>query len=80
VRQVVFLTRPGCHLCEDVLPRVQRVSRLLRRQLVVRDITDDPGLEELYHDRIPVLVDGRGRLLAEGPLGLGAVLRAVVRS
>jgi hypothetical protein len=53
---------------------------LLRRQLVVRGITDDPGLEELYHDRIPVLVDGRGRLLAEGPLGLGAVLRAVVRS
>jgi hypothetical protein len=80
VREVVLLTRPGCHLCEEALSRVRRVGPLLRRRVEVRDITSDPGLEEEYHDRIPVLLDGAGRVLAEGPMALGDVLRAVWRS
>ncbi len=56
------------------------MSPLLRRSLEVRDITADPVLEEEYHDRIPVLLDGSGLVLAEGPMALSDVLRAVWRS
>lgn len=80
MRQVVLLTRPGCHLCDEALSRLRRVSPLLRRSLEVRDITADPVLEEEYHDRIPVLLDGSGLVLAEGPMALSDVLRAVWRS
>lgn len=80
MRQVVFLTRIDCQLCDDALHRVQRVSRLLRRRLVVKEIAGNPELDSTYHDRVPVLLDGSGRVLAEGALGLSEVLRAIWRS
>lgn len=79
-RGLVFLTRAGCHLCEDALPRVRRVCRWLRRDLAVRDITEDRMLEDEYHLRIPVLLDGNGRVVAEGMMTMGRLLRGVWRS
>ncbi len=56
-----FLTRQGCHLCEDAL-------RLLRGvPLEMIDIDADPELLEQYDERVPVLLDGgTGRVLLEG--------------
>jgi hypothetical protein len=80
VRTVVLLSRAGCHLCDDAHSRLRRVSPLLRCRVVVRDIAEDRALEDEDHDRIPVLLDESGRVLAEGPMGFRQVLRAVWRS
>jgi hypothetical protein len=59
-----FLERPDCHLCHDAwqvlesLGRVDGVDRL--------DVDEDPVLAAEYGLRIPVLVDARGTVLAEG--------------
>ena len=78
-RTIRFLTRPGCGLCDAALPKVRRVARWLRREVVVIDITADPGLEAQYHLRIPVLLDGAGHVIAEGELTTPQLVSAVSR-
>lgn len=80
MRRVQFLTRPQCGLCADSLPKVELACRWLRRQLVVTDITTDPGLQGQYHLRIPVVLDGDDEVLAEGALTQWDALRAVWRA
>ncbi len=76
---VRFYTRPGCSLCERVVPVLERLAAegLIAWQVV--NIEEDPRLLRQYADRIPVVeVEGVGvlsgriseyrlrRLLAEG--------------
>ncbi len=68
MRGIEFLTRPGCELCDDSLPRVRLVCRLLGRRLEVVDITRQRELESEYHLRIPVLRNQSGEVLAEGSI------------
>ncbi len=77
MRSIEFLTRAGCELCDDALPRVRLVCRLLGRRLEVVDITRHPELESEYHLRIPVLRNERGEVLAEGPMDWKDAIRAV---
>ena len=77
MRTVDFLTRPGCGLCDDALPRVRLVCRLLGKRLKVVDITGDPHLESEYHLRIPVLRNQSGDVLAEGSINWKKAYRAV---
>ena len=57
--RVVLLTRPGCHLCDDVRPVVARVCAELGVTWSETDITGDPALLDQYWEQIPVtLVDG----------------------
>jgi hypothetical protein len=57
--RVVVLTRPGCHLCEDVIHIVARVCEELQVSWCERDITQDPVLLASYREQIPVtLIDG----------------------
>jgi hypothetical protein len=79
-RHVVFLTRPGCGICDELLPRIRRVCRWLRRDVVVRDLTSDRSLEDEYHLRIPVVLDAHGRVLAEGTMNTRRLIRAIWRS
>ena len=79
-RQIVFLTRQGCGLCDEALPDVQLAARWLRRDLVVTDINSDAQLEAEYHLRIPVLLDSSGEVAAEGPMGRWDTWMAVWRS
>ncbi len=60
-----FLEKPGCHLCEDALPLVQKLSR--RLDLVIRrlDVDQDDDLMLEYALRIPV-VRVHGTVIAEG--------------
>lgn len=63
--RVTFITKPGCHLCDDARPTVEDVVTVLQREGV--DVTleevnllDDPDLERSYREDIPVvLIDGR---------------------
>lgn len=63
---LVFLTRSGCHLCEDAEPLVRRVAAGFGAALQVVDIDADPALVNEYSARVPVIVGPSGRVLAEG--------------
>ncbi len=58
---VTFLTKPGCHLCDDARPVVEQVvAAHPGTTLEERSILDDDTLREEYAEDIPVvLVDGR---------------------
>lgn len=58
---VTLLTKPGCHLCDDARPIVERVvAAHPGTSLDERSILDDDDLRTEYAEDIPVvLVDGR---------------------
>lgn len=57
--RVTLLTRPGCHLCDEARPVVERVCAELGVGWAESDITADPELLARWSDQIPVtLVDG----------------------
>ena len=77
-RQLTFLTRSGCGLCAEALPRVTQSARWLRVGVDVVDIATDSTLEAEYHIRIPVVLNRRGRVVAEGRISQLDALKAVV--
>jgi glutaredoxin len=57
--QVVLLTRPGCHLCDQMKAVLDRAMRGLPLEATEVDISKDPALEERHGMDIPVLlIDG----------------------
>ena len=76
---VRFLTRPGCHLCEDALPLVRREARRAGFEVQVVDIEDDDALLSEYVLRIPVLVGPDGAVIAEGAIADRRALRRAFR-
>jgi thiol-disulfide isomerase/thioredoxin len=73
-REIVFVTRAGCGLCDAVLPEVERWAN--RLGLTVRTVdVDRDGSADRYGDRVPVVLGG-GREITSGrirttPLVLG---------
>jgi hypothetical protein len=65
---IEFLTRPGCHLCDEARAGLQAVleERAMTGRLpaVIReiDISADPVLERRHLERIPVLIVGGDEL------------------
>ncbi len=58
-----FLTREGCHLCDDALLLLQGVP------LDVIDIDNDPALHAEFDERVPVVRDAvTGTVLLEGKI------------
>jgi len=57
---VTLLTRPGCHLCDDVRAVLERVTGELGVPLDEVDISADPELTRRWGELIPfTLVDGK---------------------
>ncbi|MDN3903586.1 glutaredoxin family protein [Arthrobacter sp. YD2] len=57
--EVVLLTRPGCHLCEDARVVLQRVGQDLGVAWQERSADDEPELAARFGEEIPVLfIDG----------------------
>ena len=60
-----LLSRPGCHLCDEmrvvVLPLVTSVGGTLETV----DVDSDPVLAARWGSEIPVLLDQEGRVLAK---------------
>lgn len=79
VSEMIFFTRSGCHLCEAALPGARRAARLLGRSLEVVDIDTDDDLVVEYGLRVPVLVTGSGRVIAEGSFGVRDIIRGLLR-
>lgn len=64
---VRFYTKPGCSLCEKVVPVLEVLAREGRIRLRKFDINEDDELQKRYGDRIPVIVVEGGPTL-EGRL------------
>jgi Glutaredoxin-like domain (DUF836) len=57
---ITFVTRAGCHLCEEARGVVIQVAAETGTPVEERDVDADPGLRAEYGDWVPVvLVDGR---------------------
>ena len=63
---VRFLTRAGCHLCDDARPLVVEVAGEAGATLEEVDVDEDDTLLALYGMRIPVLLAPGDLVLAEG--------------
>lgn len=60
-----LLTRPCCHLCEEMKARVEPLVARLGGTLVEVDVDSDPALSERFGREIPVLLDADGRIVAK---------------
>lgn len=76
---VVFLTRSGCHLCDDARPIVVREIGRAGGSMVETDIDEDDRLTRDYGMRIPVVLGSDGTVLDEGIID-GKRLRTALRS
>lgn len=70
-----LLSRPGCHLCEDMARTLGELN--LRFETV--NIEEDPGLEAAYGESIPVLLQGEAEV-ARAPQSPRTLKRALERS
>jgi hypothetical protein len=53
---LTIYSRPGCHLCEEMLAVVRRVAGRVPLAVQEVDISGDAALEARYGTAIPVLV------------------------
>ena len=60
--RVTVYTKPGCHLCEDVLVILDRLTPHYGLQVQEVNILDDMALYDAYHLKIPVVTIEDGRL------------------
>jgi glutaredoxin len=57
---ITFMTRVGCHLCDDARGVVSQVAAETGTPVEERDVDTDPGLRAEYGDWVPVvLIDGK---------------------
>jgi hypothetical protein len=49
-------SRPGCHLCDEMMATIERVAHGTALTVDVIDISTDPALEARYGLEIPVLL------------------------
>ncbi len=61
---LVLLSRPGCHLCDELLARVRRAAPDGTVVEIV-DVDSDESLSVRFGNQIPVLLDAGGNVLAK---------------
>ncbi len=71
-------SRPGCHLCEEMMAVIARTLDTSNPAVVIQeiDISKDAELEARYGQEIPVLLID-GRKVAKYRIGAAELLRAV---
>ena len=50
-----LLSRPGCHLCEEMRRQVEAILADVERQWEEVDVDSDPELARRYGEEIPIL-------------------------
>jgi len=63
---VRFLTRDGCHLCDEARPILAKVAKGMNVAITEVDIDSDNELTKRYGLRVPVILGAHDRVLAEG--------------
>ena len=76
LRFLEFITKPGCHLCDEAFPFVVAEAEEHGWQVVTRSVLDDDDLMTEFGLRIPVVLRG-GEPIAEGIITAGEVARAL---
>lgn len=78
--ELILYSRPDCYLCDRlerlIEPHLDRLRQDASVTLTKRCVTDDPGWQERYGLRIPVLTCGQ-RVLVEGRPEPDQVARAL---
>ncbi len=64
--RLLLLGRPECHLCEDFADALQLYLAGRAFELEHADVDATGEWRMRYGQRIPVLLDAQGRVLAEG--------------
>ncbi len=60
MHEVIVYSRKQCHLCDDVKESLRRLERRAEFSWREIDIDDDPELQRLYNEEVPVVfIDGR---------------------
>ena len=80
--RLTLLSRPGCHLCEELRSRVDALLGDRPREWEVVDVDSDPALARAWGDSIPILYVN-GRLFAKTRLPIAPkvrLLRAAART
>ncbi len=75
-----FVTRERCHICEESAARVRAAARRLGVHVLEVDVDGDEHLQAAFGGRVPVVLNARDRVLAEGRIGTGAAWRAALRA
>ncbi|MES2684201.1 MAG: glutaredoxin family protein [Pseudomonadota bacterium] len=71
-----LLTRPGCHLCEDL--ETEALAAFGDRIAIDTVLVDHhPAWQSQYGLRIPVLLDAQGQFVCEVQLDEAALARAL---
>ena len=73
-----FLIRPGCHLCDEARPVVEKAVRRVGGRIDEIDIDAEDALTRDYGLRVPVLLGPGDIVLAEGKIE-ARPLRRVLR-
>jgi len=60
--KLTLLGREYCHLCGDMLAALRQLQGRYDFEIEVVDVDRDPGLEEKWGDKVPVLLDGEREL------------------
>jgi hypothetical protein len=60
-----LLSRPGCHLCDEMRAAVSPLVKGLGGTLETVDVDSDPALAARWGNEIPILLDAQGRVLAK---------------
>ncbi len=76
---VKFLTRVGCHLCDDARPLVRAVAARHHLEVVEVDIDGSDSLVRDYGLRVPVVIGPGDEVIAEGEIDPKALSRALRR-
>ena len=66
ILSVRFLTRDGCHLCDEARPVLKKVAKSMNVAIEELDVDGDEDLAKLYGLRVPVVLGTHDRVLAEG--------------
>ena len=74
-----FLTRPGCHLCDDARPLIARAAAQLGTPWEEVNVEQSAELEATYGERVPVLLDPDDTVIAEGAIDDFRLLKRSVR-
>lgn len=77
-RRITVVTREGCHLCDEAMPRVRRAARLLRFAVAIVDV-DAAGLADRYGETVPVVLGPGGEELARGRVAFTPLLGSLAR-
>ncbi|HEU4321388.1 MAG TPA: glutaredoxin family protein [Acidimicrobiia bacterium] len=76
---MTFLTRDGCHLCEQAAEVLAAVSVDIGLRVDEVDIDGDDELTKLWGLRVPVILASHDRVIAEGIIDDKRTLKADIK-